>query len=79
MDATDLYLAAARVGSCAVELRTRADLVRLHMQTTRWQSSAATAAFERVQDLIALMITSADRVDAVAAATRALAVKVAAS
>jgi hypothetical protein len=77
MDATDVYLAAARVDSCAVDLRARADLVRLRMQTTRWRSTAAHAAFDRVDELLALLIRSADRVEAVADATRALAVKVA--
>jgi hypothetical protein len=77
MDATDVYLAAARVDGCAVELRARADLVRLRMQTTRWRSGAATAAFDRVDELLALLMMSAERVEAVADATRALAVKVA--
>jgi hypothetical protein len=77
MDARDVYLAAARVDSCTAELRTRADLVRLRMQTTRWRSSAATAAFDRVDELLAMLIMSAERVEAVADAARALAVKVA--
>lgn len=79
MDATDLYRAAERVDSCAVELRTRADLVRVCVQMTRWRSKAATAALDRVDELITLLIMSAERVAAVADATRRLAVKVAAS
>jgi hypothetical protein len=79
MDATDLYRAAERIDSCAIELRGRAEMVRACVQMTRWRSTAATAAFDRVDELITLLIMSAERVAAVADATRRLAVKVASS
>jgi hypothetical protein len=79
MDATDIYRAAERVDSCAVELRARADLVRARAQTTRWSSTAATAALDRVDELITLLIMSAEHVAAVADATRRLAVTAASS
>jgi hypothetical protein len=77
VDATDLYLAADQLDACAAELRARADLVRLRVQQTHWRSTAATAAFDRVQELIAMLRTGATGVQDVAEATRVLAVKVA--
>lgn len=77
MDATNIYLAADQINGCAAELRARADLVRLRMQQTNWHSTAAVAAFDRVQELIAMLLTGATRVEAVAEATRQLAVKIA--
>lgn len=77
VDATNIYLAADQINGCAAELRARADLVRLRMQQTNWHSTAAVAAFDRVQELIAMLLTGATRVEAVAEATRQLAVKIA--
>jgi len=58
---------------------TRPDLVRARAQTTRWRSTAATAALDRVDELITLLIMSAEHVAAVADATRRLAVTAASS
>ncbi len=77
VDGTNLYLAADHLSACADELHVRADLIRLRLQQTHWHSTAATAAFDRVQELIAMLRTGATGVQDVAEATRLLAVKAA--